>query len=143
MRFDRHVLNLRGYLSFTPRQLWSSRALIGTSGGALPVERHFAIGGIGSVHGYAFKEAAGEGMALFNTEYRVDLTPKARGTALLSVHGFYDLGRVTGPFGASRSGWLQGLGFGVGLAGIRVDIGFRADDIPRSRQILVRLGPTF
>lgn len=141
--FDRHIFNLRGYLAFTRRQLWSSRAIIGTSGGELPLERRFAIGGIGSVHGYAFKEAVGDGMVLFNTEYRVDLTPNPRGSALFSVHGFYDLGKVTGPFNGSRSDWLQGIGVGFTLSGIRVDFGFRADDIPNSRQILVRLGPTF
>jgi len=142
--FDRHIFDTRGYLSLTPRQLWSARSILGFSNGTLPIERQFAIGGIGSVHGYRFKEAVGEGMALFNTEYRVDLTtPRQGGTALLSVHGFYDLGKITGPFAGSRTDWLQGLGFGVSLASIRVDFGFRANDIPHSRQILVRLGPTF
>ena len=143
-RFDRHIFNMRGYLSFSPRQLWSARGILGFSGGTLPIERRFAIGGIGTVHGYGFKEAAGDGMALFNTEYRVDLTrPRQGGSALLAVHGFYDLGKVTGPFDASRTDWLQGIGFGVSLASVRVEFGFRADDIPNSRQILVRLGPTF
>jgi outer membrane translocation and assembly module TamA len=59
------------------------------------------------------------------------------------VHGFYDLGKITGPIDGSRSDWLQGIGFGVSVASIRVEFGFRADDIPNSRQILVRLGPTF
>jgi hypothetical protein len=143
-RFDRHIVDTRGYLSFSPRQLWSARSMLGFSNGALPLERRFAIGGIGSVHGYQFKEASGDGMVLFNTEYRIDLTPPGRGgDALVSVHGFYDLGRITGPFNGSRTDWLQGLGVGLSLASVRVEFGFRADDIPHSRQILVRLGPTF
>jgi outer membrane protein assembly factor BamA len=143
-RFDRHIFDTRGYLSFSRRQLWSARSILGFSDGTLPLERRFAIGGIGTVHGYRFKEASGDGMALFNTEYRVDLTPRPRGgNALLSVHAFYDLGKITGPFDGSRTDWLQGIGVGVSLASVRVEFGFRADDIPRSRQILVRLGPTF
>jgi outer membrane protein assembly factor BamA len=142
--FDRHIFDTRGYLSFSPRQLWSARSVLGFSGGTLPIERRFAIGGIGTVHGYGFKEAAGDGMALFNTEYRVDVTsPRHGGTPLLAVHAFYDLGKITGPFNGSRTDWLHGIGVGISLASIRVEFGFRADDIPHSRQILVRLGPTF
>lgn len=143
-RFERHIVDTRGYLSFSPRQLWSARSLLGFSNGTLPIERRFAIGGIGSVHGYRFKEASGDGMALFNTEYRVDLTtPRRGGAAVLAVHGFYDVGKITGPFNGSRTDWLQGIGVGLSLSSVRIDFGFRADDIPRSRQILVRLGPTF
>jgi hypothetical protein len=142
-QFDRHIFSTRGYLSFSPRQLWSARGLFGFSSGALPIERRFSIGGIGTVRGYRFKEASGEGLALLNTEYRVGLTQPKRGSALLAVHAFYDLGKITGPFNGSRSDWLQGIGFGVTLASVRVEFGFRAGDIPHSRQILVRLGPTF
>jgi hypothetical protein len=34
-------------------------------------------------------------------------------------------------------------GFGLGLTALRIEFGFRTNDIPRSRQILLRLGPTF
>jgi hypothetical protein len=142
--YDRQIFDTRGYLSLSARQLWSARSVLGFSSGTLPIERRFAIGGIGTVHGYGFKEASGDGLALFNTEYRIDLTTPKRGRdALLSVHGFYDLGRITGAFDGSRSDWLQGIGLGFSLASVRVDFGFRAGDIPHSRQILVRLAPTF
>ena len=55
------------------RTLLSLRGLFGFSNGTLPIERLFAIGGIGSVHGYSFKEASGTGMTLLNAEYRVNL----------------------------------------------------------------------
>ncbi len=143
-RFDRHILNTRGYLAFTDRQLLSARALLGFSGGVLPVERQFALGGIGSVHGYGFKEAQGTGMALFNAEYRIRLIGRPnRDNDGIAVLGFYDLGRITGPISGSRTDWLQGTGVGVSLWGLRIDVGFRANDIPGSRQVLVRLGPTF
>ena len=143
-RFDRHILNTRGYLAFSDRQLLSARALFGFSGGVLPIERRFALGGIGSIHGYGFKEAQGTGMALFNGEYRVRLTGRRnRDSDGIALIGFYDLGRVTGPLDGSRSDWLQGTGFGLALWSLRIDFGFRANDIPQSRQVLVRLGPTF
>jgi hypothetical protein len=141
--FDRHILQARGHLPLSDRTLLSLRGLFGFSNGTLPVERAFALGGIGSVHGYAFKEASGTGMTLINAEYRVTLTP-SRGEDrrdAASVFAFYDAGRVTGE-GARRS-WLRGVGVGVGAGGVRLEFGFRADDIPKSRQILLRFSPTF
>ena len=51
--FDRHILNARGYVPITSRTLLSLRGLFGFSNGTLPVERAFAVGGIGAVHGYS------------------------------------------------------------------------------------------
>jgi hypothetical protein len=143
--FDRHVLNSRVYVAMGPRTLLSGRGLFGFSNGTLPIERRFAIGGIGTVHGYAFKEVSGTGMALFNVEYRVNLTtPIGHGHDGVGVFGFYDAGRVTSGLAPDASpGWLNGVGFGLGAGGVRIDFGFRANDIPNSRQILVRFSPTF
>jgi hypothetical protein len=141
--FDRHILHARGHLPLSGRTLLSLRGLFGFSNGTLPAERVFAVGGIGSVHGYSFKEASGTGMALINAEYRVDVT-RARGDNDrdgANVFVFYDAGRVTGT--AARDGWLRGVGFGVGAGGVRLEFGFRANDIPKSRQILLRFSPTF
>jgi len=143
--FDRHIFNARGHLPMGPRTLLSGRGLFGFSNGTLPIERQFAIGGIGSVHGYSFKEVSGTGMALLNVEYRLDLTSSAgHERDGLNVFGFYDAGRVTSRIATDpHPGWLNGVGFGIGAAGVRVEFGFRADDIPSSRQILVRFSPTF
>ena len=54
---------------------------------------------------------------------------------------FYDAGRVGGQATSAR--WLNGVGAGIGGGGVRVEFGFRANDIPKSRQILVRFSPTF
>jgi hypothetical protein len=141
--FDRHILNARGYLALSSRTLLSMRGLFGFSNGTLPIEREFAIGGIGSVHGYRFKEASGTAMTLLNAEYRVNLTPiRHRDGDALGVFAFYDAGRVTSPLTTS-SPWLNGVGVGFGAGGVRVEVGFRANAIPRSRQILVRFSPTF
>ena len=142
--FERHILNARGYVAVTPRTLLSARGLFGFSGGGLPPDRRFAVGGIGTVHGYGFKEAAGgTAMTLLNLEYAVSLT-KGLGADHdpASVFAFFDAGRVKRPV-TGNSPWLRGTGFGVGAAGVRLEIGFRANDIPRSRQILLRFAPTF
>jgi outer membrane protein assembly factor BamA len=142
--FDRHIVNARGYLALSSRTLLSMRGLFGFSNGTLPIEREFALGGIGSVHGYRFKEATGTGMALLNAEYRVNLTPTLnRAGDALNVFAFYDAGRVTSRLTSTSPSWLRGVGVGVGAAGVRVEFGFRANDIPHSRQILVRFSPTF
>ncbi len=143
--FDRNIVNLRGYLAFSDRQSFAARGIVGGSDGELPPERRFAIGGIGTVHGYRFKEEAGTGMVLFNSEYRVRLTRSPRGgdEGGVSVFGFYDAGRVTGPLAGATGDWLQGIGFGLGISTFRVEFGYRANDIPSSLQVLVRLGPTF
>jgi outer membrane protein assembly factor BamA len=147
-QFNRHILNTRGYLPLSPRQSVAGRMLLGFSGGTLPFERVFAVGGIGTVRGYRFKEAVGERMTLFNAEYRFDLAGSADDRSenvfnLLRLILFYDAGRVTRPLEMSSSDWLQGTGFGLQLGVLRVEFGFRVDDIPSSRQILVRFSPTF
>jgi Omp85 superfamily domain len=150
--FDRHILNARGYVATTSRTFLSLRGLFGFSNGTLPVERLFSIGGIGSVHGYRFKEVSGTGMTLFNAEYQLNLWGSRRNHGGGNVFAFYDAGRVTARDGAAvvpleplaKAGeWLSGVGVGFGIAGVRVEFGFRTDDIPRSRQILVRFSPTF
>jgi surface antigen Omp85-like protein/surface antigen-like variable number repeat protein len=144
-RFDRHILNARAYIPLSPRQSIAARGLAGVSGGTLPDERRFALGGVGTVHGYGFKEAIGERMQLVNAEYRLDLAGDRHDGRPGSLRAlvFFDAGRVGRPLGGSTSEWLKGLGVGIQSGGIRVEFGFRVDDIPRSHQILVRLGPTF
>ncbi len=142
--FDRHVLNARGYVPLSPRQLLSGRGLFGFSHGTLPIERQFALGGIGSVRGYRFKEDAGTGMALMNVEYALKIGSLGHD----SDNGFrgllfYDAGRVTGALPGSTGHWMQGIGVGFALGDMRVEFGYRAKDIPGSLQVLVRLNPNF
>jgi outer membrane translocation and assembly module TamA len=75
-------------------------------------------------------------MLLANLEYFLGSTRRAQ------VLGFLDLGRISEP-GPGQPQWLKGVGVGVGVGDLRVDFGWRADDIPKSLQILVRFGPTF
>ncbi len=136
--FSRHVGNARAYLKLSPHQYFNARLIGGIGEGTLPPQRQFGLGGIGSVHGYRFKEALGERMLLANLEYQVDLGSRNfRGVA------FFDSGRVWHPVENTRDDWLNGIGLGVALGDVRVEFGWRLDDIPSSFQVLVRLKPTF
>ncbi len=136
--FSRHILNARAWMETSPGRLWSGRAIAGAGSGTMPPQRLFALGGIGSVHGYAFKEAAGERMLLLNGEFR-----QRFGKSGLGGVAFIDAGRVYRPAGGSTEEWLTGAGVGIELGGARVDFGWRLDDIPGSLQVLFRLGPTW
>jgi hemolysin activation/secretion protein len=99
-----------------------------------------ALGGIGSVRGYRFKEAAGDGMLLFNGELRQRFFSRSRTAALV----FLDVGRVFDPRPGSTSAWMKGVGVGLQIdGGSRVELGWRLDDIPGSLQVLFRLRPPF
>jgi hemolysin activation/secretion protein len=118
----------------------SARVIAGCSTGVLPVQRIFALGGIGSVRGYRFKEAAGDGMLLVNGELRQEFR---RGR--IAGLAFFDAGRMYSPRPGSTTDWMRGVGVGVELGddGPRVEFGWRLDDIPSSLQVLFRLRHTF
>ena len=103
----------------------------------MPPQRQFAIGGIGSVHGYEFKEAVGDSLALLNLEYALGW----RGG--LKAFGFFDAGRVDARGQGIGTPWLKGVGWGIGLSDVRIDFGYKVDAVPSSLQVLLRFGRTF
>ena len=136
--FSRHVLNARGWREIAPGRMLGGRVIAGFGDGVLPPQRIFALGGIGSVHGYSFKHAMGEGMLLFNGEFRQQF--RRSGLAGLA---FVDAGRVYRPIVGSGEEWLKGVGVGLEMGEARLEFGWRLGDIPGSLQVLFRLGPTF
>jgi hypothetical protein len=136
--FSRHILNARAWVQTSPSQLVSGRAIAGFGDGVLPPQRELALGGIGTVHGYSFKEAIGNRMVLFNGEFR-----QRFGKSENAAIAFIDAGRVYQPVAGSTTDWLKGVGVGLELGGSRIEFGWRLDDIPGSLQVLFRLGPTF
>jgi outer membrane protein assembly factor BamA len=135
--FVRYIINARTAVWLSPRQTLNGRVMAGWCTGTLPIQREFALGGIGSVRGYSFKEVVGERMALVNVEYGVRL---GRSRALL----LFDAGRIGRALYGSSTDWLTGVGIGWELRdGIRLEIGWRLDDIPDSFQPLVRLSAPF
>jgi hypothetical protein len=134
--FRRHIVTGRARMLLSTHQSFGVRAIRGWAGGALPPQRMFAIGGIGSVHGYEFKEVTGDTLGLLNLEYEVGWPGG------LTAIGFFDAGRVH-PLTGSPSRWLKGVGYGIGLGGMRIDFGYRTDAIPSSLKVLLRFDRTF
>jgi hypothetical protein len=134
--FRRHIVTGRSRILVAEHQTFGARAIRGWSGGVLPPQRLFAIGGIGSMHGYEFKQASGDTLSLLNLEYEVGWHGG------LTAIGFFDAGRVRAANGI-HSPWLKGVGFGFGLGGMRIDFGYRTDAIPSSLKVLLRFDRTF
>jgi hypothetical protein len=146
--FSRHVVSARARQQVTRHQSVGARLMGGWSGGTLPPQRAFGLGGIGSVHGYQFKEAVGGSLALVNLEYAYDWRNGIR------LFGLFDAGRVGSASAAPSSAWLNGVGMGVGLGDVRIDFGYKlnadfvnglvyGDDTPSRLQVLIRFGRTF
>jgi hypothetical protein len=135
--YRRHLLNVRRYNRILRRHVLNLRAIAGIGEGTLPPQRLLALGGLGSVPGYDFKEALGERMLLLSAEYEYRLHRDIRPLVL------YDAGRVFRPVSLSRDDWMQALG-----AGLRLGDTFRIEafwplERGRPAQLLVRLQPTF
>lgn len=141
--FRRHIVSGRARVLVSEHQTFGARAIGGWSDGVLPPQRQFAIGGIGSVHGYELKEAAGDTLALLNLEYELGWRDG------LKLVGFFDAGHVTrrpsqaGLQPVADAPWLKGVGWGIGLGELRVDFGYKTDAVPSSLQVLLRFGRTF
>lgn len=136
--FSRHVLNARGWRELSPSRMIGARLMAGIGDGLLPPQRVFGLGGIGSVHGYSFKQAIGERMLLLNGEFR-----QRFGRSGLAGLAFVDAGRVYRSLEGSTEEWLKGVGVGLEMGDARIEFGWRLNDIPGSLQVLFRLGPTF
>jgi outer membrane protein assembly factor BamA len=143
--FTRHILNARAAVRVTPRQSLAGRAIAGWSSGTLPTERVFALGGVGSIHAYRFKEATGSSLLLLNGEYAFDISGDWRPghSGFLRAVVFFDAGRIGEALPGSTEGWLRGVGIGLQTGGLRVEWGFKADDLGASPQVLVRMGRSF
>jgi hypothetical protein len=141
--FRRHIVSARSRLAMSEHQTFGVRAIGGWSEGVLPPQRQFGVGGLGSVHGYDFKEQVGDSIALLNLEYELGW----RGG--LKAIGFFDVGRAAlrqtqGVLAATPDRpWLKGVGWGIGLGDFRVDFGYQLAEIPSSLRVTVRIGRTF
>jgi Surface antigen variable number repeat len=135
--FKRHIISGRAWFALSPHQNFGVRAIGGWSNGVLPPQRQFAIGGIGSVLGYDFQQEVGDSMALVNLQYALGWRNG------LKLFGFYDVGRTSPLPPATSAPWLNGVGWGIGVGDVRVEFGYKVNDIPGSLQVLVRLGRGF
>jgi outer membrane translocation and assembly module TamA len=139
--FRRHIISGRGRVIASEHQEVAARVIAGWSDGELPRQRQFAIGGIGSVHGYGFKESIGDMLQLINLEYAVGWHNGVQLIAFVDA-GHTSVARPTAPVSADTP-WLKGAGWGIGLGPFRVDFGYKLAGSSHPVQVLLRLGRTF
>jgi len=139
--FRRHIVSGRARVFASQHQQVAGRVIGGWSEGVLPPQRQFAIGGIGSIHGYGFKEAGGDTMRLINFEYA------AGWRSGLQLIAFLDAGQATTRSVGTRAGlespWLKGAGWGIGLGDFRIDFGYPLRPGPSPVQVLLRFERSF
>jgi hypothetical protein len=103
--YQRLITHVRGSHALTPLVVLTGRLLVGI-GNDTPPQRLFALGGHGTLRGYAIKRFAGEDMVLATAEGR--LRP---GGHWPDVIGFYDGGRTWSD--GEGSGWRDDVGVGL------------------------------
>jgi hypothetical protein len=119
--FKRFVGQLRGARRVSAHRTLFGRLLVGRSGGDLPPQRRFALGGEGTLRGRATKAYPGDQVALVTVEHAYE---PLRWPAVIA---FYDGGRTSGDAGSA--GWKSDLGVGLawppgGRRLARIDVGF-------------------
>jgi hypothetical protein len=70
--FNRYVVDIRRYQPLGRYDNLNIRVRVGSSEGALPLQKTFEIGGLGTVQGYPFKGEMGNRMILMNAELIVN-----------------------------------------------------------------------
>ena len=105
--FQRFVGQARASRAIGARSVAVGRVLGGFTGGTPPPQRRFAIGGLGTVRGYALKEFPGRNMVLATAELRVGTRPR-RPAAIF----FYDGGTAWSE-GVDGAGWKSAAGAGL------------------------------
>ena len=121
--FGRFTGHARAARAIGVRHALLGRVLAGLTNGDPPPQRRFAIGGLGTVRGYALKEFAGENMLVVTGEWKTATRPRWP-----SLVAFYDGGQawtsdVTG------AGWKSAAGVGLDIHILergfaRVDLAF-------------------
>ncbi len=70
--FERYQLDLRRYQPIAKGTRLDVRLKLDTARGSLPTQYQYALGGIGSLQGYAYKTFTGDRSVLFNIAYWLD-----------------------------------------------------------------------
>ena len=70
--FSRLVADIRRYQPLSRYDGFNVRLRVGTSGGRIPVQKIFDVGGLGTLHGRSYKSAGGNRLILANAEYIVN-----------------------------------------------------------------------
>jgi surface antigen Omp85-like protein/surface antigen-like variable number repeat protein len=104
--FRRFIGSVQGYRDVTSTHVVRARVLLGLTSGEVPLQRRFAVGGLGTLRGYELKAFSGDDAALATFEWLV--RPPSPFPGLVA---FYDGGTVWDR-GQGRD-WKSDVGAGV------------------------------
>jgi len=131
--FHRWKGDFRAYISPSPSHRLKTRLMLGTSGenDELPLQRTFAIGGVGTLRATPFRQLRGNHLLLWNADWSWEvLRRSSKNVAVktgLSVVAFSDLGlawrAASWDLGHRQPAWNVGLGVGTTDERIRVYAG--------------------
>jgi Omp85 superfamily domain len=118
--FRRLVVHAAGHSAFGSRVTVDMRGFLGLSGGTLPPQKRFVLGGVGSLRGYPDRTVSGDRFEQVTTEVRLDT-----GRWLPRLAAFYDGGEVWND--GDGGGWKSSVGLGAqwpkaSLLFVRVDV---------------------
>ena len=131
--FRRFIGSIRGSRDIASRHAVRTRLLLGVSGGTVPFQRRFALGGMGSLRGRDLKLFAGDNAALATFEWVLRLPSPFPGLV-----AFYD-GGAAWDRGQDRV-WKNDVGAGIEWpAGrgffVRADAGFPLQRAPEEKKV--------
>jgi hypothetical protein len=140
--YKRYTADLRAYFSPGPSHVAKARVMLGTTsvGDFLPFQKTFAIGGIGTLRAYRFRQFRGRHLFLANGDWAWELFKRSSKNAMLktgfSVCAFTDFGIAWDApkwnLGEQKPAWDAGLGLGTTDETLRVYFArdLRADHAP-------------
>jgi hypothetical protein len=119
--FHRFTGQARASRAVGERHTVTGRLITGLTRGSPPLQRRFALGGLGTLRGYALKEFAGEQALLATGEWMIQTRPRLPALVL-----FYD-GGAAWSSGLDGAGWKSDAGAGLewrilGRGWARVDL---------------------
>lgn len=150
LRYNRYTADGRVYLPTSHDTRLALRLRGGYATSDAPIQKHFFLGGIGSMRGYGQNAFAGTRSLLGNAEFIIDgatITDDLFSDLYLAVHA--DAG-WTGTAGESfrMDDVLPSAGFGIGLddRAVRLDVTWALRDVPGASSgpsVWLRITPHF
>ncbi|MCX6826317.1 MAG: polymer-forming cytoskeletal protein [candidate division Zixibacteria bacterium] len=139
-RFNRYLLSLTRHQSTGRQTGLLLKAIYGGSGGYLPLQRRYFLGGLGTLHGYRQKEYMGTEFWLGDIGYGMEFPD-----ADMAVWVFYNVGQIGNDAGQlAHSEIKHSLGIGLSFGNeFRINLAKRMDRSGASPRIYVRFEHLF
>lgn len=151
--FHRWKGDFRAYVSPSPSHRLKTRLLLGTSGedDVVPLQRTFAIGGVGTLRATPFRQLRGNHLFLWNADWSWEVLRRSSKNAAiktgLSVVAFSDLGIAwrspSWDLARQRPAWNAGLGLGTTDERLRVYAGKDMRDDHAAVHWTIRVAQTY